>query len=50
MQYDNAPLNRFNVLLTFSACCSGLSEKEVKDQIATHIIDIFNPQIVREFR
>lgn len=32
------------------ACCSGLSEKEVKDQIANHIIDIFNPQTVREFR
>jgi len=31
-------------------CCSGLSEKEIKSQIANHMIDIMNPGKIKEFK
>merc|ERR1712098_445584 len=32
------------------ACCSGLSEKEVQDQLAGHMVDILNPGSVKEWQ
>jgi len=31
-------------------CCSGLSEKEIKSQIASQMIDIMNPAKIKEFK
>merc|ERR1712064_158392 len=31
-------------------CCSGLSEKEIKSQIANQMIDIMNPGKIKEFK
>merc|ERR1719282_636715 len=31
-------------------CCSGLSQKEIKDQIALEMVDILNPGKIKEFR
>jgi len=31
-------------------CCSGLSEKEIKSQIASQMIDIMNPGKIKEFK
>lgn len=32
------------------ACCSGLSDKEIKEHIGNHMIDILNPHKFKEFR
>merc|ERR1719402_208011 len=31
-------------------CCSGLSEKEIKSQIAMQMVDILNPEKIKEFK
>ena len=32
------------------ACCSGLSEAEVMDEISNHLVDILNPAKIKSFR
>jgi len=32
------------------ACCSGLSDKEIKEHIGSHMVDILNPHKFKEFR
>merc|ERR1711963_969981 len=31
-------------------CCSGLSEKEIKSQLALEMVDILNPSKIKEFK
>ena len=31
-------------------CCSGLSQKEVKDRVALEMVDILNPGKIKEFK